>query len=201
MRIPFAYALQSKLGTVESPRMKWIGWTRFSWDLARMTPVYPAVEPQYRIRPALVADEKAVRRMVLAAFTLDADWNYTLGQIREELDAALENLFSEKPQEQAGRACLLVTHGSRIIGASVLNLHREAESHLLTGPCILVEYRNRGLATALLGESLLALREAGVQTAHGLTQTDSPTAQFLYPKFRSLCEPYPRAGTPDRVAG
>ncbi len=96
---------------------------------------------------------------------------------------------------------MVVTHGSRIIGASVLTFQRKAESHLLTGPCILVEYRNRGLATALLGESLMVLREAGVRSASGLTQAGSPTAEFLYPKFRSVCEPYPRTSAPDRVAG
>jgi predicted GNAT family acetyltransferase len=79
-----------------------------------------------------------------------------------------------------------------VIGASALTTNPDATNHLLTGPCILMEYRNRGLATALLAESLIALREANLTVAHALTKQNSPASQFVYPKFNSTSEPFER---------
>ncbi len=45
-------------------------------------------------------------------------------------------------------ACLVLRHGQRIIGASVLSFDPEADSHLAPGPSILMEYRNRGIRDA-----------------------------------------------------
>jgi predicted N-acetyltransferase YhbS len=55
---------------------------------------------------------------------------------------------------------LVICHGQRIIGASALSTEMDAENHLLSGPCVLMEYRNRGLGTALLYYSLKQLRTA-----------------------------------------
>ena len=55
--------------------------------------------------------------------------------------------------------CLALRHGLRIIGADVLVADPARENHLTPGPCILMEYRNRGFGTALLGESLRQLRQ------------------------------------------
>ena len=179
--------------------MKWTRWTRFAWDLTRLAPAYPAVDSRYHIRAATADDEKAVRAVVLSAFTLDSNWAFMMKMLRAQLEAALDSLFDEKSDEGARPACLVITHGSRIIGASVLTTRRDAENHLLTGPCILVEYHNRGLATALLAESLLALRDAGVKTAYGMTVQNAPTGQFVYSKFDSTSTLYPQAA-PDLVA-
>ncbi len=64
-----------------------------------------------------------------------------------------------------------------------------AENHLSPGPCVLMEYRNRGLGTALLGESLRQLREAGLSRAAALTKSNAPVAKFLYPKFNGVLTP------------
>jgi len=85
--------------------------------------------------------------------------------------------------------CLIVAHGARIIGASALAIEPEAQNHLLTGPCVSMEYRNRGLASALLTQSLLTLRDAGLPIARGVTKQGSPAAQFIYPKLGSVCAP------------
>ncbi|MDD5349247.1 MAG: hypothetical protein PHQ12_03455, partial [Chthoniobacteraceae bacterium] len=77
-------------------------------------------------------------------------------------------------------------HGPRIIGASGLSAERDAKRHLLTGPCLSLEYHNRGLGSALLAHSLLALREAGLSTVRGETKRGSAAAQFLYPKFGAV---------------
>ena len=180
--------------------MKLVRWTRFSWDLSRLAPVYPAIDSHYRIRQAAAEDEKVVRAVVFSSFTLDQNWNFLLREIREQLDASLDSVFhdrferNQRPNRSdpptGDRFCLVATHGSRIIGVSALSANREAENHLLSGPCVLMEYRNRGLATALLAQSLIALREVNITVAYGLTKQNSPTAQFVYSKFGSSNSPY-----------
>jgi len=181
--------------------MKLVRWTRFSWDLTKFAPVYPAIDSHYRIRQAIAGDEKVVRSVVFSSFTLDQNWNFLLREIREQLDGSLDGVFHDRLDrgqrvnrtEQATgteRFCMVASHGSRIIGVSALSSQQDAENHLLTGPCVLMEYRNRGLATALLAQSLLALREANITTAYGLTKQGSATAQFVYTKFSSKNTPY-----------
>ncbi len=170
--------------------MKLDRWTRFSWDLREFAPVYPAIDKRYSIREATPDDEKGVRTAVVTAFALDPHWNFV--QFRAQLDAALDLVFNRKAND--GRIpCLVITHGARIIGASAVSIWQEAENHLLTGPCILMEYRNRGLGTALLAHSLLYLKEADLRTAHGMTRQGTPTERFLYRKFNSVSAPYDHA--------
>jgi GNAT superfamily N-acetyltransferase len=60
---------------------------------------------------------------------------------------------------------------------------------ILPGPCVLVEYRNRGFGTGLLKHSLQALREAGVTRAVAVSKENAPVAKFLYPKFNGVLTP------------
>lgn len=169
--------------------MKLERWTRFSWDLNGFTPVYSAIDKRYSIREATSEDEKAVRTVVLSTFTLDSHWNFVLRHFRDQLDASLDLVFGGKG-DGLRMPCLVVTHGSRIIGASALTTWREAENHLLTGPCISIEYRNRGLGTALLAQSLLYLKQSDIKVAHGATRQGTPTEKFLYKKFEAISAPY-----------
>jgi predicted N-acetyltransferase YhbS len=179
--------------------MKWTRWTRFAWDLTRLAPAYSAIDSRYNIRQSTADDEKAVRTVVLSAFTLDSNWAFMMNGLRSQLESALDHLFQEKEPEGGRPVCLVITHGSRIIGVSVLTLRRDADNHLLTGPCVLMEYHNRGLGTALLAESLVVLRDSGVKTAYGMTVQNAPTGQFVYSKFESTSTLYPPAA-PDLVA-
>ena len=81
--------------------------------------------------------------------------------------------------------CLVLTHGTRIIAASALNVNDDAPSHLISGPCVLSEYRSRGIGTALLHESLEHLKAAGLATAFGVSKENVPASRFIYPKFES----------------
>jgi len=168
--------------------MKIIRWKRFSWDLTRLAAESLAIGSPYPVREATPEDETGVRNLVLSAFTLDSDWNYILSDIRGRLEESLDRVFSSKRGSSV--FALVITHGSRIVGVSALNTQPDVDNHLLTGPCIPIEYRNRGLATALLAQSLLALRNAGLPTAHGITMENVPTAEFVYPKFDSTQAPY-----------
>ena len=159
--------------------MKLIRWLRFSWDLARL-PAGPEIDSHYRIRPAERAEQETVRAVIHRAFTLDPEWANVLNQTLARIDSLLGGIFHHHDV-----TCLIATHGSRIIGTSPLLISDENEKHLLSGPCILIEYRNRGIGSALLHRSLAVLREAGLARANGVTKENTIAAKFIYPKFGS----------------
>jgi len=165
--------------------MKLVRWSRFTWDLAKLPEEGAPLAAQYRIRPATKEEEKFVRAVISSAFALDMNWSDTLKLMREWLEAELDEVFERKVVP-----CLVVTHGLRIIGASPLDLNKEAECHFVSGPCILNEYRNRGIGSELLYQSLLALREAGFEKARAITKSNVPVAKFVYTKFNSVGEPF-----------
>ena len=166
---------------LELLHMNTVNWVRFSWDLSNFAPVCPPLPPSFAIRRAVQEDRETVGTLVMSSFTLDSDWNPFFREVRPLIESALADVFDEKREP----FCLVVTHGARIIGASGLTSEPDAQNHLLTGPCIALEYHNRGLASALLAQSLIALRDAGLATAWGLTKLGSTGAQFIYPKFGS----------------
>ncbi len=164
--------------------MKFVQWRRFNWELARLPDLF-RIEAQYRIRPATREDEQTVRLLIHRAFSLDPDWAQTRTRVVAMIDGHLEEIFRQREVP-----CLVVTHGSRIIGASALTLRDDAENHLLSGPCILAEYRRRGIGSALLHQSLAMLRDAGLEHAHGVTKEGVPAAKFVYSQFDSVSEQY-----------
>ena len=145
----------------------------------------PRIDSHYRIRHAVAAEEETVRRVVFTAFSLDMDWTDSMKLMREGLERRVDRIFVEKEVP-----CLVITHGTRIIAASALDHEQNSESHLITGPCVLNEYRNRGLGSGLLYQSLITLREAGIKRAYGVSKDNVPAAKFLYPKFESVRETY-----------
>ncbi len=64
-----------------------------------------------------------------------------------------------------------------------MTLEFGAAEQFAIGPCVLAEYRNRGLGTSLLAASLDHLRGSGVSLANAITREGAPVARFLYPKF------------------
>jgi len=162
--------------------MNAVHWVRFAWELEKFTTVPPSLPPSYAIRRAIAEERATVTAVALSTFTLNSDWNPSFKEVRPLIEKAIHDVFHEKNDP----FCLIVTHGSRIIGASGLSAENEAPNHLLTGPCLSLEYQNRGLASALLAHSLLALKEAGVTTARGVTKQGSCAAQFIYSKFGSI---------------
>ena len=165
--------------------MKLVHWTRFTWDLAKLPAQGNVLDSFYHIRPVKREEEKIVRAVISSAFALDMNWSDTLKTTKDWLEAALDEIFEHKVVP-----CLVVTHGSRVIGASILSPRAEAECHLISGPCILNEYRNRGIGSELLYQSLHALQEAGFEKAHAITKINVPVAKFVYTKFNSVSEPW-----------
>lgn len=164
--------------------MKLIHWVQFSWDLGAV-PDSPSELPEhYEITRAERDDDKELRKMITSSFTLDPEWNPTMHELMQAIDTWLDHTL-----ESATSTALVLRHGARIIGASVLSLNAEADNHLAPGPCILMEYRNRGFGTKLLERSLQTLREAGLPRAIAVTKENSPVTKFLYTKFGGTAAP------------
>lgn len=165
--------------------MKLINWVQFTWDLTALPPSPADLPEHYEITAATAEDEKELRKVITSSFALDPEWNPTMNEVMQTIDGWLENAF-----ESEAKTTLVLRHGLRIIGASVLSLEREADNHLSPGPCILMEYRNRGFGTKLLEGSLRALREAGLDRAIGIAKENSPVTKFLYTKFGGIASPH-----------
>jgi len=159
--------------------MKLVRWTQFTWDLEKLPAVEISLEPNFAIRQATHDEHKVVHKTICSAFALDMDWSDTLKLMQGRLDTGIERIFQQKQPIN----CLVVTHGSRVIGASALDTDPAAEIHLLSGPAILSEYRNRGLGSKLLFRSLEALKNAGVSRACGVVKSNVLAAKYVYPKF------------------
>jgi predicted N-acetyltransferase YhbS len=165
--------------------MKLVRWRRFTWELAKLPPVDARFPEHYHLRAATREEEKAVHRVVFSAFSLDSSWSDALHTFRESLEAQIEAAFAHEPVPG-----LVVCHGQRIIAASALTTAAEAENHLLSGPCVLMEYRNRGLGTALLQYSLKQLHNNGLDRACAISKENVVASKFIYRKFGSVSEPY-----------
>ncbi len=166
--------------------MKLVRWKRFAWDLSKLPPLESAALPaHYHVRAATREDAKAVKEVIFSAFSLDTSWSDTFKTFRDHLEAHIDMSFSH-----SGTPAMVVTHGPRIIAASTVLPEVDAESNLTSGPCVRVEYRNRGIGTALLHHSLKQLQQLGLSRATGISKETAPASKFVYPKFGSTSEAY-----------
>jgi GNAT superfamily N-acetyltransferase len=172
-------------GNFFSAHMKLVQWVRFTWELDKLPTLGAALPAHYSMSAANRADEKELRTVIGRSFVQDASWGDAIHEVNSMLDGWLERAF----EPEKGGICLALRHGLRMIGASILIPDAADGNHLTPGPCVLMEYRNRGLGTALLGESLRQLREAGLSRAAALTKNNAPVAKFLYPKFEGAVTP------------
>jgi len=165
--------------------MKLVQWVRFTWELDKLPALSDALPAHYFLTAATRDDEKELRAVIGRSFVQDTSWGDAIHEVNSMLDSWLERAFEP---EKSG-ICLALRHGLRMIGAAILLPDPAAANHLAPGPCVLMEYRNRGLGTALLMESLRQLRAAGLSRAAALTKNNAPAAKFLYPKFNGVVSP------------
>jgi hypothetical protein len=165
--------------------MKFVRWKRFTWDLKELPPSAPQLAGRYSVRPASVEDRAAVTKIVLSSLLLDPTWADAMAVGREWLTSQIDLSF-----EREAVPAIVLTHGQRVVAASVITSEPDAESHLLSGPCVSMEYRSRGMGSALLYHTLTALRQAGLRQAHGLTKDGMQAAKFVYPKYGATAVEY-----------
>jgi hypothetical protein len=164
--------------------MKLLDWVQFNWDLTRLPPLDPELPEHYQIAAATRDDETEVRKIISSSFVLDPVWSPAMHDVMRKIDLWLDRAFASETI-----SCLALRHGLRIIGASVISVEADADNHLAPGPCVLMEYRNRGFGTTLLESSLKLLQDAGLARAVGIAREHAPVARFLYPKFGGMLVP------------
>ena len=156
--------------------MKLVRWTRFTWDLATLPPLAVALDRRYTIRSAAREEESAVIALFHRAFSMDSEWSDQYVLFRDRLELQARQSF-----DREHIPAIVIAHGLRIVAASALNTEVAADSNLLSGPCVLAEYCNRGLGSALLHESLVQLAHAGLAQAHGVSKENTLASRFVYP--------------------
>lgn len=161
-----------------------ISWIRFEWDLTGLPVDSDKSVAPFVLRSAEKSDEDTIQKVAASAFSMDTAWGDARGFITERVTKNIADSFDHDTP-----SCVVLQHGSRIIGLSALNLG-EVENNLTTGPCILHEYRSRGLASLLLQASLATLRDAGLRRAYGIAREKTPAARFVYPKFGGVGHPW-----------
>ncbi len=174
--------------------MKRESWKLFSWNLTLLDEEPVALPHGLIVSPASRSDEPTIHALVERAFTTDAQWTGSYGPISNALQDRIHEAFRSQ-----NYPALTIQHGSRIIAAAAFSTDADAENHLFCGPCVLPEYRSRGLGSALLLESLRILRNLELHVARALCKDGTTASKFVYPKFRSVCEPY--AGDPFEING
>ena len=165
--------------------MKLDNWMRFTWDVTTLPPLDATLPEHYEITAATSEDEKELRRVILSSFTLDPAWNASIQEVIPTVDSWLDRAF-----EGSTTTLLALRHGLRIIGAAVVFTSEETDNHFSPGPCVLMEYRNRGFGTCLLVRSLAALRDSGLKQVSAIATGNSPATRFLYTKFSSVATPF-----------
>jgi hypothetical protein len=170
--------------TVQLP-MKQVGWLRFTWDSKTLPGASYLITEEYSIRRATKHEKTQAWQVISSCFLLDTCWNDVLNDLLPQIRQDFEEKFSHREID-----CLVITHGNRTIGASLIKPLPEISNHLLSGPCISSEYCNRGFGSLLLKESLLAVAKHGVLNVLGITRSTSSAAKFVYPKFGGISESY-----------
>lgn len=161
-----------------------ISWICFEWELASLELSEPSVPPLV-LRAAERGQEETTLKVLLSAFAMDTAWGDISRRLEEGMVHYVEQAF-DRPEP----SCIVALHGQRVIGASLLDPNPDAGNHLLSGPMILHEYRNRGVGSGLLAASLIFLRDKGLTKARGVTRANSTVSRFVYPKFSSVQTPY-----------
>lgn len=161
-----------------------ISWICFEWELASLELPVPSIQPLI-LRPAEKGEKDTVFKVLLTAFAMDTAWGDISRKLEEGMGRYVEQAF-----DRTDPSCIVALHGQRVIGASLMDADPDAGNHLISGPMILHEYRNRGVGSGLLAASLIFLRDRGVKKAHGVTRANSTVSRFVYPKFSSIQSPY-----------
>jgi hypothetical protein len=173
----FKLGLQNQRMPITS---KPIALSRFQWNLADIPSGSGEMSAPFVLRPAQEQEADDAVRVVQSSYNLDPQWSGCAKHIDGTILPAVARLF------EGTATCLFVLHGNRVIAASAYDPEPTDGIHLVSGPCVFMEYRNRGIGGALLGATLLALRERGVTQAVGCARPGSSAAKYLCGKFGGL---------------
>jgi GNAT superfamily N-acetyltransferase len=158
-------------------------WLRFKWALSGIPEPEQSQIPPITIRPALPEEERDVIDVLAKSTSLDSSLGDAARLLQHYFTELAPRLWKNKE-----RRSLAAFHGDRVIGASVYLTAADEPIHLASGPCVLSEYRNRGIGKALLHATLYDLKECGLSEASGVCREHSVLAKYVYPKFGGISE-------------
>jgi ribosomal protein S18 acetylase RimI-like enzyme len=153
-------------------------WIQFTWDTTKLPANPISLDERYQLGQAVAADEALLLTAIERSYTTEQAWG---ADLRERLDFINHVIAGSLATGEV--TFLILRHGARIIAASGVAETHSSQRHLVTGICVMNEYRSRGLGTYLLHESLRQLKERGVTQAKALTKRGVTAEKFLYPKF------------------
>jgi hypothetical protein len=152
--------------------------TRFVWALKDLPSDAGQIPAPFVLRTAGEQEVDEAVAIVRSSYNLDPEWSGCAMHIKGTVLPAVMKALAKEP------TCLFVQHGNRVIAASVFDCEPETEGvHLVSGPCVLIEYRNRGIGGALLGATLDALRGRGLTEVTGHTRPSGPSSKYLATKY------------------
>jgi GNAT superfamily N-acetyltransferase len=168
-------------------------WKQFIWNLSVLRPAasHSELPAGLMFRPAERHEETVVQALVARAFSFDDQLSGSYRRIADPLGQRIHQAF--RSQEHAAVAVL---HGPRMIAVACLSTDSDSGNHLLSGPCVLPEYRSRGLGSALLLHSLDYLRRAGLHVARAICKEGTTVSRYIYPKFGGFSSPCPESPFP-----
>lgn len=150
---------------------------RFRWKLSELPAGEVPLPGPYTLRAAGEQEMDDAVRVIQASYNLDPEWSGCAKHIDDVVLPGVRKAF------EGEATCLFLLHGNRVIAASAYDPEPADGLHLVSGPCVLIEYRNRGIGGALLQATLEALRARGVSEACGQVRPGTPSAKFLCTKF------------------
>ena len=157
-------------------------WIRFTWNLKQLPEQEPAAEGRVRLRQLDERDDlPRIWRALERAYATDPGW----GSGRQKRLTVLRKAVFDGVGE-ARPKFFVMEDGSRMVGVSGWSAQTTPE--LLTGICIVEEYRCRGYGALLLHATLKQLAKEGLARASVVTKTKINASKFLYPKFDSTSE-------------
>jgi ribosomal protein S18 acetylase RimI-like enzyme len=165
--------------------MKLVGWLRFIWDSKLLPSTSYIFSEEYWIRRATKHEKTQAWQVISSCFLLDTCWSDVVNALLPQIRQEFEDSFGRREID-----CLVIMQGNRTIGASLVKPLADISNHLISGPCISSEYRNRGFGSVLLKESLLMVAKHGASKVFGVARSTSPAARFVYPKFGGRSESY-----------
>lgn len=151
---------------------------RFSWNLKEVPEGGTTLPKPYVLRAVGEQEADEAVAVVQSCYNLDPEWSGCAQHTQGTVIPGVTKALAKEP------TALFVLHGNRIIAVSVYDATPpDGGVNLVSGPCVLGEYRSRGFGGALLAATLGALRAEGLTEATGITRLNSASAKFLYSKF------------------
>lgn len=156
-------------------------WSLFHWKTVTL-PKPPRLASSFSIRAAFFDEKEVATQVAMLSLKMNTEWHEATLTVTSAILEGSKRAFVDNDTT----SCLVITHGKRIIGVSMLDIRPEAPYHVLSGPWVLAEYRNRGFGSALLYASLEQLAKQGIQEVSGATYANSVSSRFVYSKFGGM---------------